>query len=75
MSVMNTELYDALRSAAGVDEEKARAAAQSVAEYESRFNKLDIELARIHSELTGHRIILGLIAAMSTAILIRVYWP
>ncbi|MEY4210556.1 MAG: hypothetical protein RLZ92_936 [Pseudomonadota bacterium] len=40
MSVMITELYDALKEA-GALEEKSRAAAKALAEYESCFNKID----------------------------------
>ena len=40
---MITELYDALKEA-GASEEKSRAAAKALAEYESRFNKIDAEL-------------------------------
>jgi len=43
MTVMITELYDALKEA-GASEEKSRAAAKALAEYESRFNKIDAEL-------------------------------
>lgn len=44
MSVMNTELYDALRNA-GADDEKARDAAASVAAYDSRLNRIDRDLS------------------------------
>jgi hypothetical protein len=43
MSVMIAELYDALKEA-GASEEKARAAAKTMADYENRFNKIDAEL-------------------------------
>ena len=43
MSVMIAELYDALKEA-GASEEKARAAAKTMADYENRFNKMDAEL-------------------------------
>jgi hypothetical protein len=46
MSVMIAELYDALKEA-GASEEKSRAAAKALAEYESRFNKVDPELQLI----------------------------
>ena len=42
MSVMIAELYDALKEA-GASEEKARAAAKTMADYENRF-KIDAEL-------------------------------
>ena len=40
MSTMIAELYDALKDA-GASEEKARAAAKTMADYDSRFNKID----------------------------------
>ena len=40
MSMMMTELYDALTNA-GADEPKARAAATAVAAWEERFNRLE----------------------------------
>ena len=40
MSIMIAELYDALKEA-GASEEKSRAAAKALADYESRFNKID----------------------------------
>ena len=43
MSMMISELYDALKSA-GADEEKARQAASAVAAWEDRFNKVETEL-------------------------------
>jgi hypothetical protein len=43
MSIMIAELYDALKEA-GASEEKSRAAAKALADYESRFNKIDTEL-------------------------------
>ena len=46
MSTMITELYDALKDA-GASEEKAKAAAKAMADYDSRFNKVDAELLAI----------------------------
>jgi hypothetical protein len=43
MTTMITELYDALKNA-GADEEKARKAAETVAAYENRFAKIEIDL-------------------------------
>ena len=44
MSTMIIEIYDALREA-GASEEKSRSAAQTLANYENRFNKIEIDLA------------------------------
>ena len=43
MSIMIAELYDALKEA-GASEEKSRAAAKALADYESLFNKIDTQL-------------------------------
>ena len=52
MSVMISELYDALIDA-GASEEKSRAAAQALAEYDNRFNKIDTELQLMKWMLGG----------------------
>jgi len=43
MSTMITEVYEAFISA-GADDEKAKAAARALADYESRFNRIDSDL-------------------------------
>lgn len=50
MSTMIAEIYEAFMDA-GVTEEKAKAAAKAVAEYDNRFNKVDNELAIIKAEI------------------------
>ncbi len=52
MSVMIAELYDALKEA-GASEEKARAAAKTMADYDNRFNKIDAELQLMKWMLGG----------------------
>ncbi len=44
MTTMIAEIYDALREA-GASEEKSRKAAEAVAAYESRFARIDSDLA------------------------------
>ena len=44
MATMLAEVYDAFKEA-GVSDDKARAAATAMAAYDSRFNKLETELA------------------------------
>ena len=46
-NAMIAELYDA-----GASEEKARAAAKTMADYDSRFNKIDQDLALLKTEMT-----------------------
>lgn len=43
MATLLVEVYDALKDA-GASEEKSRAAASAIANYENRFNKLETEL-------------------------------
>lgn len=43
MATLLVELYDALRDA-GASEEKARAAAAAIADYDNRFNKVEADL-------------------------------
>ena len=43
MSTIIVELYDALKEA-GASDEKARAAAQALATYDSRFSKIEADL-------------------------------
>jgi uncharacterized protein Yka (UPF0111/DUF47 family) len=51
MATMITEVYEAFKSA-GAEDDKAKAAAQAVAEHESRFDKIDGELATVRAELS-----------------------
>ena len=44
MSTMISEVYDALKEA-GASDEKAKAAAQALANYENRFARIDTDLA------------------------------
>ena len=44
MSTMIYEVYDALKEA-GASDDKAAKAAKALADYDSRFNKIDAELA------------------------------
>ncbi len=43
MSTMISEVYEALREA-GASDEKAKAAAQALADYESRFSRIEADL-------------------------------
>ena len=53
MSIMVSEVYDALREA-GASDEKSRAAAQAIADYDQGFNPID-------AELKLHRLMLTLV--------------
>jgi len=63
--VMNAAVYDALREA-GASEEKARAAARSVADYDAR-------LARLEAGLTRLIWMVGLNLAGTLASLVRLF--
>jgi hypothetical protein len=59
------EVYDALKDA-GATEEKAKKAAESLANYESRFNKVE-------SELTLLKWMVGFNIGLSVAILLKLF--
>jgi hypothetical protein len=52
MSIMLTEIYDALKDA-GASEDKSRQAAEAVAAYDSRVGDLKGELGAFRSEMHG----------------------
>jgi hypothetical protein len=66
MATMLTEVYDALRDAQGVSEEKARKAAEAVAAFDSRF-------AKIETELAGVKWMVGFGVALNVAILLKLF--
>jgi len=72
MATMISEVYDALLSA-GAPEEKARKAAEVLANYESRFAAVDLQLADIRGVLRLHSWMLGFNLAFTLAILWRVF--
>ena len=62
---MISEVYDALKEA-GASEEKARKAAEAIAGYENRF-------ARIETDLSVLKWMIGFNLAMTTAVLWKVF--
>ena len=72
MSMMMTELYDALTSA-GAEEPKARDAATAVAAWEDRFNGLDGKMSLLEGKVNLLQWMLGFNLALSTAILWRIF--
>ncbi len=66
MATMLTEVYDALRDAQGVTEEKARKAAEAVAAFDSRFGKVEMELAVL-------KWMVGFGLALNVAILLKLF--
>ncbi len=65
MTVMLSKTYDALISA-GAPEEKARAAAEELAAYETRFAKIDTDLAVI-------KWMLGVVIAGVASLIIKAF--
>jgi DNA integrity scanning protein DisA with diadenylate cyclase activity len=65
VSTMIFEVYDALKDA-GATEEKAKKAAESLANYESRFNKVE-------SELNLLKWMVGFNIGLSVAILLKLF--
>lgn len=72
MSTMIAELYDALKEA-GASEEKARAAAKTMADYDSRFNKIDQDLALLKAEITILKWMLGFLVAGMVSLLFKTF--
>ena len=60
MTTMIREVYEAFLEA-GASEEKAGAAAQALADYDSRFNQIDLNLSEIKSQLLLIKWMLGLV--------------
>jgi hypothetical protein len=65
---MIIEVYDAFKSA-GASEEKAQAAAKAIADYDNRFNKVESELGTIKGELSGLKMMVGIVIALNMAII------
>ncbi len=59
MSTMVVELYEALKDA-GASDEKAKAAAVAMANFDSRFNHIDATLAQLDKKLEGEMAKVGL---------------
>lgn len=65
MATMISEVYDAF-IAAGAPEDKARKAAEALADYENRFTKIDAELVIL-------KWMVGFAVALNVAILVRLF--
>jgi hypothetical protein len=70
---MISEVYDAF-IAAGTPEDKARKAAETLANYDNRFSRLDGDLLKVQSELLLLKWMVGLGIAMNVAILTRSFF-
>ncbi|HEV8717251.1 MAG TPA: integrase [Candidatus Binatia bacterium] len=65
MATMLSEVYDALREA-GASEEKARKAAEAIAAYDNRFNRIEQDLAIL-------KWMVGFNLAISVALLFKAF--
>lgn len=65
MATMISEVYDTF-VAAGAPEDKARKAAEAVANYESRFTRIDAEVLVL-------KWMVGFVIALDIAVLVRVF--
>ena len=66
MATMISEVYDALLEA-GASQEKARKAAEAIAGYEQRFNKVETELVLI-------KWMLGVVIAGIAALIVKAFF-
>jgi hypothetical protein len=73
VSTMISEIYDAFL-AAGTPEDKARKAAETLANYDDRFSRLDGAVLRVQSELVLLRWMVGFVIALNIATLTRVFF-
>ena len=71
MAVMLSRTYDAL-VAAGAPEEKARAAAEELAQYENRFARIETDLAVLKGDMTAVKWMIGVNLAATVSILVKV---
>ncbi|MDP2831712.1 MAG: integrase [Pseudomonadota bacterium] len=73
MSTMITEVYEAFISA-GAPEDKAKAAARAVAEYDSRFNRVDSDLALVKAEMVVLKWMLGFVLAGVVSLVMKSFF-
>lgn len=72
MALMMSSLYDALRSA-NVDEDRARRAAEEVANYDSAINNLDRKVTVLDGRVNMLQWMVGFNLALTTAILFKLF--
>ena len=56
MTTMLSEVYDALRDAQGVTDEKARRAAEAISAYDNRFADIKGEIGGLRGEFSGLKV-------------------
>jgi hypothetical protein len=70
---MISEVYDAF-IAAGAPEDKARKAAETLANYDNRFSRIDGAVLKLESELVLVKWMVGFGIAMNVSILTRLFF-
>lgn len=73
MATMISEVYDALLDA-GASEQKARAAAEALASYDSEFHRIDVRLERIEGRLQLLQWQVGALFALFAATTVPTLW-
>jgi len=78
---MIAAVYEALKEA-GASEEKSKAAAQALADYDNRFDRLDLDLAGIRGELAVLKAELAMVKWIVSGVgfgvlllVLRSFWP
>ena len=78
---MIAKVYEALKEA-GASEEKSKAAAQALADYDNRFDRLDLDLAGIRGELAVLKAELAMVKWIVSGVgfgvlllVLRSFWP
>lgn len=56
MTTMLSEVYDALRDAQGVSDEKARRAAEAISAFDNRFTDIKGDISGLRGEFTGLKV-------------------
>ena len=70
MNVIVKEVYDAFREA-GVSEEKSTEAAKAVADFDTRFAKLEADLLKLRADLLILKWMVGLVIAAEVLPLLK----
>lgn len=73
MATMISEVYDAF-IAAGAPEDKARKAAEALANYDRRFDGIEREVLKVQAEILLLKWMVGFVIALDVAILARVFF-
>jgi hypothetical protein len=77
MAVMVVDLYEAPREG-GASEQKAQAAAQAMADYDARFDKLEVKidtgLAEVKAQITMLKWMNGIVIGGAAALIIKPFF-